>query len=215
MGEGWQGWKTLHLPFEIRSCEGVSHIIFPKYGSQVRRLQTPENISHLSAPRLGPLIDRGFAVVNAGSHTIRDTHSFPRLCVVQLQMVQSEQVRLSSPDAQSPLLFSLPSDFQAEPESRFVSTSIIGGACSSVWDCGEEAAGWISRTLSKKESGLRLVYHYSQVSLRSHSPQVREREREGNNTNTITIAVLEAIWRHHESHGLASSEQCCTLSPGH
>ena len=53
MGEGWQSWKTLHLPFEIRSCEGVSHIIFPKYGSQVRRLQTPENISHLSA-KVGP-----------------------------------------------------------------------------------------------------------------------------------------------------------------
>ena len=172
MGEGWQGWKTLHLPFEIRSSEGVSQIIFPKYGSQVRRLTTPGNISHLSAQRLGPLIDRGFAVVNAGSHTIRDTHSFPRLCVVQLEMVQPGQVRLSSPDAPSPLFFSLPADFQAEPESRFVSTSIIGGACSSVWDCGEEAAGWISLTLTNKQEGLRLVYHYSQLSMRTHSPQV-------------------------------------------
>ena len=75
-------------------------------------------------------------------------------------------------------------DFQAEPESRFVSTSIIGGACSSVWDCGEEAAGWISKTLSNKETGLRLVYHYSQVSMRTHSPQVRltvtNTEGEGN-----------------------------------
>ena len=109
--------------------------------------------------------------MNAGTHTIRDTHSFPRLCVIQLH-IQSDQVQLSSPDAQSPLLFSLPSDFQAEPESRFVSTSVIGSPCSSVWDCGEEAAGWISRTLTNKEEGLRLVYHYSQVSMRTHSPQV-------------------------------------------
>ena len=136
------------------------------------RPQTRANIAQLSFPRLGDLIDRGFAVVNAGTQTIRDTHSFPRLCVIQLDL-QSDQVRLTSPDAQSPLLFSLPSDFQAEPESRFVSTSVIGGACSSVWDCGEEAAGWISRTLTSKQSGLRLVYHYSQVSMRSHSPQVR------------------------------------------
>ena len=119
------------------------------------------------------MIDRGFAVVNAGSQTVRDTHSFPRLCVVQLEFLQADQVRLSSPDASSVLLFSLPSDFQAEPESRFVSTSIIGGACSSVWDCGEEAAGWISKTLTNKQTGLRLVYHYSQVSMRTHSPQVR------------------------------------------
>ena len=132
----------------------------------------------MSSHRLGQLIDRGFAVVNAGTHTIRDTHSFPRLCVVQLDILQSGQVRLASPDAPSPLLFSLPADFQAEPETSFVSTSVIGGSCSSLWDCGEEAAGWISTTLSSKQSGLRLVYHYSQVSLRSHSPQVRERERE-------------------------------------
>ena len=109
--------------------------------------------------------------MNAGTHTIRDTHCFPRLCVVQLQ-IQSGQVCLTSPDNKSPLLFSLPSDFQSEPESRFVSTSVIGSACSSVWDCGEEAASWISWTLTNKESGLRLVYHYSQVSMRTHSPQV-------------------------------------------
>ena len=68
---------------------------------------------------------------------------------------------------------------KSEPESRFVSTSIIGGACSSVWDCGEEAAGWISKTLTNKETGLRLVYHYSQVSMRSHSPQVRSYNNSG------------------------------------
>ena len=53
------------------------------------------------------MIDRGFAVVNAGSQTVRDTHSFPRLCVVQLEFLQADQVRLSSPDASSVLLFSL------------------------------------------------------------------------------------------------------------
>ena len=118
------------------------------------------------------MIDRGFAVVNAGSQTIRDTHSFPRLCLVHLKLSSSGQVRLTSPDAEKDLVFSLPADFEMEPKSRFVSTSVIGGRCSSVWDCGEEAASWVSETLSKKERGLRLVYHHSPVSMRTHSPKV-------------------------------------------
>ena len=60
------------------------------------------------------MIDRGFAVVNAGSQTIRDTHSFPRLCLVHLHLSDSGQVRLRSPDAQQELVFSLPADFESE-----------------------------------------------------------------------------------------------------
>ena len=55
---------------------------------------------------------------------------------------------------------------------RFVSTSIIGGECRSVWDCGDMAAAWISNTLAGKDKGLRLVYHYSDNSQRTHSPKV-------------------------------------------
>ena len=55
---------------------------------------------------------------------------------------------------------------------RFVSTSIIGGQCRSVWDCGDLAAAWISNTLAGKDKGLRLVYHYSEHSQRTHSPKV-------------------------------------------
>ena len=54
----------------------------------------------------------------------------------------------------------------------FVSTSVIGGKCSSVWDCGDLVASWLSRTLSNKDTGLRLVYHHSTVSMRTHSPKV-------------------------------------------
>ena len=55
---------------------------------------------------------------------------------------------------------------------RFVSTDIIGGKVQSVWDCGAEAASWISKTLTGKDSGLRLIYHYSDRSQRSHSKLV-------------------------------------------
>lgn len=55
---------------------------------------------------------------------------------------------------------------------RFASTSIIGGKVSSVWDCGDEAGKWISKTLKGTNSGLRLVYHYSSTSTRTHSQKV-------------------------------------------
>ena len=55
---------------------------------------------------------------------------------------------------------------------RFVSTDIIGGKVQSVWDCGAEAAAWISKTLTGKDSGLRLIYHYSDSSQRIHSKKV-------------------------------------------
>ena len=162
--------KLYIFPLKSGAVTESPKLYFQSMGPRYKKAVCREIFSFMF-PRLGPLIDRGFAVVNAGTHTIRDTHCFPRLCVVQLQ-IQSGQVCLTSPDNKSPLLFSLPSDFQSEPESRFVSTSVIGSACSSVWDCGEEAASWISWTLTNKESGLRLVYHYSQVSMRTHSPQV-------------------------------------------
>ena len=55
---------------------------------------------------------------------------------------------------------------------RFVSTEIIGGKVGSVWDCGSEAAAWISKTLTGKDVGLRLIYHYSDNSQRTHSKLV-------------------------------------------
>ena len=36
------------------------------------------------------------------------------------------------------LFFTLPLDFSEELPERFTSTSIIGGKCSSVWDCGDQ-----------------------------------------------------------------------------
>ena len=88
------------------------------------------------------MIDRGFAVVNEGTNTIRDIMSFPRLCLVRLTMGDDDQgrvsVRLSSVDAPDDLVFSLPLDFSTEPPERFSSTSIIGGQCRSVWDCGDQ-----------------------------------------------------------------------------
>jgi len=126
-------------------------------------------------PRLNNMIDRGFAVANANTYTIRDTHSFPRLCMVSITIEKDENgvmnVILESPDAESTLTFALPKDFNEESASKFVSTSIIGGKCSSVYDCGEEAASWLSKVLSKKDSGLRLIYHYKDVSMRTHSPR--------------------------------------------
>lgn len=88
------------------------------------------------------MIDRGFAVVNEGTNTIRDIMSFPRLCLVSLTMGDDGQgrvrVRLASGDAPDDLVFTLPLDFSTEPPERFSSTSIIGGQCSSVWDCGDQ-----------------------------------------------------------------------------
>ena len=49
------------------------------------------------------MIDRGFAVVNEGTSTIKDIMSFPRLCQVSLSMDGDGQgqsrVRLASVDA--------------------------------------------------------------------------------------------------------------------
>ena len=88
------------------------------------------------------MIDRGFAVVNEGTSTIKDIMSFPRLCQVSLSMDDDGQgqvrVRLTSKDAPEDLVFTLPLDFSEEPPERFTSTSIIGGQCSSVWDCGDK-----------------------------------------------------------------------------
>ena len=88
------------------------------------------------------MIDRGFAVVNEGTSTIKDIMSFPRLCQVSLSMDDDGQgqvrVRLASKDAPEDLVFTLPLDFSEEPPERFTSTSIIGGQCSSVWDCGDQ-----------------------------------------------------------------------------
>merc|ERR1712106_549785 len=113
-------------------------------------------------PKLDEMIDRGFAVANAGTYTVKDTHSFPRLCLMSTNMVKDDNgfliVTLQSRDAAEDLVFKLPKDFSLEPPSSFASTSIIGGQCSSVFDCGEEAAGWLSRVLKKQESGLRLIY---------------------------------------------------------
>merc|ERR1719481_2546472 len=78
-------------------------------------------------------------------------------------------VKMSSPDSTNDLTFCLPKDFCQEPKDRFVSTEIIGGKVGSVWDCGAEAAAWISRTLTGKDGGLRLIYHYSHNSQRTHS----------------------------------------------
>merc|ERR1712241_1022480 len=125
-------------------------------------------------PKLDRMIDRGFAVALQGSFTIKDTHSYPRLCLVKLTMEEADaavNVILSSEDVEDNLVFSLPSNFETEPEERFVSTSIIGGECRSVWDCGDMAAAWISNTLAGKDKGLRLVYHYSDNSQRTHSPK--------------------------------------------
>ena len=125
-------------------------------------------------PKLNGLIDRGFAVANVGTYTVRDTHSFPRLCLMSISMAEDETgdlyITIKSPDAEADLVFQLPTDFSSEPAERFVSTSVIGGKCSSVFDCGEVAASWLSKVLKKKESGLRLIYHYSEVSMRSHNP---------------------------------------------
>ena len=113
------------------------------------------------------MIDRGFAVVNEGTNTIKDIMSFPRLCLVSLTMEEDVvtieddnaammkevgvtlrsmeddnkgrvRVRLASVDAPEDLVFTLPVDFSTEPPERFTSTSVIGGKCSSVWDCGDQ-----------------------------------------------------------------------------
>ena len=55
------------------------------------------------------MIDRGFAVVNEGTNTIRDIMSFPRLYQVSLTMDDDGQgrvrVRLTSGDAPDDLVF--------------------------------------------------------------------------------------------------------------
>ena len=88
------------------------------------------------------MIDRGFAVVNEGTNTIKDIMSFPRLCQVHLSVeadaTGQRRVTLASVDAPEDLVFTLPVDFTAEPPERFTSTTIIGGKCSSVWDCGDQ-----------------------------------------------------------------------------
>ena len=126
-------------------------------------------------PKLGDMIDRGFAVANSDTYTIKDTHSFPRLCLVSMNVAMDDTgvmtVTLESPDAENSLMFQLPKDFSLEPAERFASTNIIGGKCSSVYDCGEAAANWLSMTLKNQESGLRLIYHYKEVSMRTHSPR--------------------------------------------
>jgi len=126
-------------------------------------------------PKLGDMIDRGFAVANSDTYTIKDTHSFPRLCLVSMNVAMDDTgvmtVTLESPDAENSLMFQLSKDFSLEPAERFASTSIIGGKCSSVYDCGEAAANWLSMTLKNQESGLRLIYHYKEVSMRTHSPR--------------------------------------------
>ena len=119
------------------------------------------------------MIDRGFAVVNEGTNTIKDIMSFPRLCLVTLTMEDDTltieddvatmmkehgltlrtmdddnkgrvRVRLSSVDAPDDLVFTLPLDFTTEPQERFTSTSIIGGKCSSVWDCGDKVISTVT-----------------------------------------------------------------------
>merc|ERR1719186_2217142 len=67
-------------------------------------------------PRLGEMIDRGFAVANSGTYTVNDTHSYPRLCLVSLDVVKSDEtgaltVTLKSVDAEGNLSFQLPKDF--------------------------------------------------------------------------------------------------------
>ena len=68
------------------------------------------------------MIDRGFAVALQGSYTIKDTHSYPRLCLVKLTMEEADaaavNVILSSEDVEDNLVFSLPSNFETEPEER-------------------------------------------------------------------------------------------------
>jgi len=130
-------------------------------------------------PKLGEMIDRGFAVANAGTYSVKDTHSFARLCLVSIDVVKDDEngvlsVTLQSPDAEAALIFQLPTDFSLEPSSRFASTNVLGGKCSSVFDCGEEAASWLSHVLKHQESGLRLIYHYKEVSMRTHSPKYLE-----------------------------------------
>ena len=71
--------------------------------------------------RLDRMIDRGFAVALQGSYTIKDTHSYPRLCLVKLTMEKADaavNVILSSEDVEDNLVFSLPSNFETEPEER-------------------------------------------------------------------------------------------------
>eukprot|EP00091_Calanus_sinicus_P012022 TRINITY_DN27126_c0_g1_i1.p1 TRINITY_DN27126_c0_g1~~TRINITY_DN27126_c0_g1_i1.p1 ORF type:complete len:122 (-),score=20.48 TRINITY_DN27126_c0_g1_i1:95-460(-) len=59
-------------------------------------------------PKTGEMIDRGFAVANAGTYTIKDTHSYPRLCLMSTNMVKDDNgvltVRLQSPDADEDLV---------------------------------------------------------------------------------------------------------------
>jgi len=124
-------------------------------------------------PQLGFMIDRGFAVAQEGTYSVKQTQQFTRLCMVKLYMENNDDgktvVKMSSQDSITDLIFFLPEDFSQEPKDRFVSTEIIGGKVASVWDCGDEAASWISKTLAGKDSGLRLIYHYSDISQRSHS----------------------------------------------
>ena len=144
----------------------------------------------MSNHRLGLMIDRGFAVASEDAYTIKDTHNYSKICLIHLMMKKNHSgttsVTLSYQDKADALEFNLPEDFSLEPSSRytwvsdkfwyaltrFASTSIIGGKVSSVWDCGDEAGKWISNTLKGTDSGLRLVYHYSSTSTRTHSQKV-------------------------------------------
>lgn len=145
--------------------------IFPLKSGGVIESQNLEFKS--MGPQLGVMIDRGFAVAREGTYTVKDTHDYTRLCMVKLILENNENgnmvVKVSSQDSATNLKFCLPEDFSQEPKERFVSTDIIGGKVQSVWDCGAEAAAWISKTLTGKDSGLRLIYHYSDSSQRIHS----------------------------------------------
>ena len=107
--------KLYIFPLKSGAVMESNQMYFQSMGPRYSNIK--EMGSNHVVPRLGDMIDRGFAVVNAGSQTIRDTHSFPRLCLVTLT-VKSLQVQLSSPDANSDLVFSLPADFEKEPKSR-------------------------------------------------------------------------------------------------
>jgi len=124
-------------------------------------------------PQLGSMIDRGFAVAREGTYTVKATQEYNRLCMVKLHLENNDDgriaVKMSSADSTTDLTFCLPKDFCQEPKDKFVSTEIIGGKVGSVWDCGSEAAAWISKTLTGKDVGLRLIYHYSDNSQRTHS----------------------------------------------
>ena len=90
---------------------------------------------------------------------------------------------------------------------RFVSTSIIGGQCRSVWDCGDLAAAWISNTLAGKDKALRLVYHYSEHSQRTHSPKVNFHTFDRFEClEKTTILVPSTIWDHHGRAPFTSTE---------